>query len=89
MVIKLLPKPDGTHRPIVLFRSVYRVHGRLLGRIVKEWEKGESSKLPFGNNGHCETLDSTYRCCVRQAIGLISGISPHTAVVMIDLSKCH
>ena len=48
----------------------------------------EISKLPFGNNGHRETLDSTWRCCVRQAIGLISGTAPHTAVVMIDLSKC-
>lgn len=32
MIIKMIPKTDGTSRPIVLFRSVYRLHGRLLGK---------------------------------------------------------
>jgi hypothetical protein len=30
MVVKLIDKKDNTFRPIVLFRSLYRLHGRLL-----------------------------------------------------------
>jgi hypothetical protein len=88
MAVKLLSKKDGTFRPIILFRSLFRLHGRLLASRTREWERNHLADQPFGNNQGREALDSVYRACIRQAIGLAGGIVSEAADVLIDLRKC-
>ena len=88
MAVKLLGKKDGTFRPIILFRSLFRLHGRLLASRTRGWEKHNLADEPFGNNQGKEALDSVYRACIRQAIGLSGGVFNEAADVLIDLRKC-
>jgi ribonuclease HI len=88
MVVKLIDKKDATFRPIVLFRSLYRLHGRLLAESTREWERHALANTPFANNQGRETLDSTFRCWVRQAIQLTTGSAASAADILIDLRKC-
>ena len=60
MAVKLIDKKDGTFRPIILFRSLFRLHGRLLARITRKWEAVSLATSPFGNNQGRETLDSVF-----------------------------
>ena len=37
---RLLAKPQGGYRPIMLFRSLFRVYSRIRSKVVKQWAQG-------------------------------------------------
>jgi hypothetical protein len=95
LAVKLIPKKDDSFRPIVLFPTIVRLHFRLLGLAVKEWERHTCSKLPFANQSGREALDTAFRSLVRA--GICSYECPaaahpsaelHHVDINIDLQKC-
>ena len=88
LLVALIPKGDGSNRPIVLFRSIMRVMNKVLARRVKRWEAERLGEAPFGNSGHRQTTDHTYRFALRQAVSIVMGTDMHGAVLQLDLAKC-
>ena len=84
LCIRLIPKRNGGFRPICLFRSVARLHFRLLADRVRVWERaGPASGPAFNNSPGRRILDATWRECVRHAV---SG-SGAAVEVLLDLAK--
>ncbi len=50
MTVKLIDKKAGGFRPIILYRSIYRLLGRILGIGMRAWERVALKDLPFDNN---------------------------------------
>ena len=74
VLVKMLTKPSGGHRPIMLFRSLFRVVGKARARQVKGWFKGITKQFPEINMAPRRWVsDVTYRCQVRRDLGLELG----------------
>ncbi len=72
--MKMLPKAVGGHRPIMLFRSLFRVVGKARAREVKLWFKELTKAYPEINMAPRRWgSDATYRCQTRRDLGLELG----------------
>ncbi len=74
VLVKMLPKAAGGHRPIMLFRSLFRVVGKARARQVKAWFSELTRAFPETNMAPRRWVsDATYRCQVRRYLGLELG----------------
>ena len=67
LLVKQIPKPSGGFRPILLFRSLIRVYGKLGLAEVRQWEQRMADSGVFNHSPKRKILDGAYRQMVRQA----------------------
>ena len=67
-VVVLIPKPSGGRRPIMLFRSMYRVYARIRSFKVRAWFQ-ETSWAAIGNAAGRSRGDSVWWAQVRDLVG--------------------
>jgi hypothetical protein len=65
-MVALIPKKDGGLRPIMLFRALTRIVGKLLTRQVRAWMRSQD-RSSFNTAEGKATLDATWRALVQQA----------------------
>ncbi len=73
VVVKLLAKKDGGSRPIMLFRSVFRVNCKARKGMVTKWEIEVASGKAFNNAPGRRIGDSIYRAAIRHALPWLRG----------------
>ena len=83
--VKLIPKKDGTTRPIVLFRSLTRLMGKARKPGVAKWGQDFASGAIFNNSGGRRIADGIWRLAWRNYLEL--GEHKHAAEIMWDLKK--
>ena len=84
-LVKLLVKKDGGTRPIMLFRTLYRIHAKARGEIARRWEAREAAGPSFNNSPQRRIGDVVYRQAVRNAIAEAEG--RHIVEVCWDFKK--
>ena len=73
-MVKMLPKAAGGHRPIMLFRTIFRVVGKARAKEVKAWLQDLTRRFPEINMAPRRWVaDATYRCQVRRDLGIELG----------------
>ena len=84
-LVKLLVKKDGSTRPIMLFRTLYRIHAKARGEVVRRWEAKEAAGSSYNNSPNRRIGDVVYRQAVRNAIAAAEG--RHVVEVCWDFKK--
>jgi hypothetical protein len=65
--VALIPKTDGTRRPIEVFVSLYRLLSRARSHIITEWSmKASPHEMNMATRRHI--LDASYRLHMKKAI---------------------
>ncbi len=82
-LVKLIGKKDGGLRPIVLFRSLFRVHARARQGEVRKWEQEHAGDAKFNSAPRRRINDDMYRIWLRRCIN----DEKITTEVLWDLKK--
>eukprot|EP00959_Pyramimonas_sp_CCMP1952_P072272 1509361-Pyramimonas_sp.AAC.1 len=64
LLLIMLAKPDGGHRPIGLFVSVYRLWARARRGYARRWEVANGGDF-FASGSFASSVDTVWRQCVR------------------------
>ncbi len=71
---KMLPKPAGGHRPIMFFRTLFRILGKARAREAKKWFGELARDFSQVNMAPRRWVsDATYGCQVMRDLGLDLG----------------
>ena len=93
-LIKLLANKDGTPRPVMLFRTVYRAHAKVRKPIVTKLELERAAGRGFNNSPGENIIDEVYRTSLRNVLAMVraehegwSEEAGHTLEILWDLRK--
>ncbi len=90
LFVKLIPKPTGGFRPICLFRSLYRIHMKARGDLVRKWEASIGTQVQgFNNEPGRRITDAMYRNGMRGDLLGAKGPSYHGLELLRDLAKAY
>jgi hypothetical protein len=82
--VRMIPKRDSADRqPFVLFRSLVRIAGKLLGRMAKAWVASHPCAA-LASAPSRQPADAVYRSQVRWFIG----DHKHCAEILLDVRRC-
>jgi hypothetical protein len=81
-ITTLIPKQDGGLRPIALFRTIFRVVGRIRADACRSWSSEQRGAV-YNNGGNRQIGDSTWREQTR-SLRKEHGVS---AELLVDLKK--
>ena len=85
LLVCLIPKPNGDRRPILHFRSGYRVWARARQAQVREWATTHVPDPAINNAAGRAPGDAVWRSLVRADLKAADGL--HTAEFLWDVSK--
>jgi len=80
----LLPKPHGGHRPIGLFRAIYRLWARARRPLVDQWAHKHAKDGIFSMAPGRQATDAVWRAQVKAA----ATRGTHTLELNWDIQKC-
>eukprot|EP00973_Karenia_brevis_P000443 64501-Karenia_brevis.AAC.1 len=64
----MFDKPDGTYRPIGLYRAVFRIWAKIRKPIWQQWEADEDPNHLFAAGAGRSATDPVWRQAVRAEI---------------------
>ena len=87
VLVRMLEKASGGHRPIMLFRTLYRIFGKLRCGSVREWMYNMAARFPQINMAPKRGVgDSTYRLQTRRDLALLEEDEGGSTHVLLNSS---
>ena len=87
LLVALIGKDSGGHRPIGLFRALFRVWAKARQHVWAEWERKADPDHIFGAGANRGATDIVWRQAFRNEVACAS--DEHAISVLIDLAKCY
>ena len=84
VIVALLPKPDGGHRPIGLFPTLVRIWARLRKELSRQWERDHERPYFFAGAGKPATV-AAWSMAARAEASLAHRVA--FAAVLLDMVK--
>ena len=86
-MVALIEKDTGGHRPIGLFRALFRVWAKIRKKHWAEWETSADPDHLFGAGASRGATDLVWRQAFRNEVACAD--NQHALSVLIDLAKCY
>jgi len=87
LLVALIEKDTGGHRPIGLFRALFRVWAKIRKKHWTDWEDSTDPDHMFGAGTNRGATDLVWRQAFRNEVACAD--DEHALSVLIDLAKCY